>query len=300
MLTEITELYDISMEKERNSKIYTDDEKRMLECLEFIQKENNPKVLLELALDLINQKAVQNPIIMYNAVKKITEHQTELFNSSLLTIEKMDKLCEEEHGKKNPKIIKEVLDNGLTRYILKGIDFKFMPHNSGGMTLKDLVEYEGNLGCNNICTRLISQNSILKQDIKYDFIYTSVKEPGGIQAFGISDAKTDHIARRIHGFGGYKTKINYDIIENGLNHGHRNEVAQNRNLKRNANINNKNMGGKILPDAFWGYDSNCLSQEDIDIMKKYNIPIIYIDREAYIEIAKNKENNKEKNNSSER
>ena len=60
------------------------------------------------------------------------------------------------------------------------------------------------------------------------------------------------------------------------------------------------MGGKILPDAFLGYDSTCLSQEDIDIMKKYNIPIIYIDREAYIEIAQNKENNKDEKNSDER
>ena len=43
-----------------------------------------------------------------NVVEKIKEHQTELFNSTLLTIEKMEELCKREEGKEKPKIIKEL------------------------------------------------------------------------------------------------------------------------------------------------------------------------------------------------
>lgn len=293
MLSEVTDLYNISLEKEEYRTWYTQDEIRMLDCLEFIEKENNPEILSELALNLIKEKGMQNPIIMHKAVEKILNHQTELFNSSLLTIEKMEKLCKQEEGKENPKITKEILKNGLTKYVLKGIDFKFMPHKSFGMGLKDLIQYEGHMGCSNICTRMISQDTIREQKGcgSFNFIYTSIKEAGGIQSFSSSDANTDHIPRRIHGSGGHKTKIDYNIIENNVLHGYKNEVAQNRNIKKNENVNNENMGGKILPDAYCGSIGE-LTQEDIEIMKKYNIPIIYIDKKYYTEPVQ-KENTSE-------
>ena len=293
MIGEVTALYNISLEKEEYRTLYTKDEIRMLECILFIEKEDNPEILSELALNLINEKRIQNPIIMHKAVEKIMDHQTELFNSSLLTIEKMKELCKQEEGKENPKITKEILKNGLTKYVLKGIDFKFMPQNSFGMGLKDLIQYEGHMGCNNICTRLISQDTIKEQGyvMKLDYIYTSIKEAGGIQSFANSDANTDHVARRVHGVGGHKTKIDYNIIENSNLHGYSNEVAQNRNIKKNENVNNESMGGKILPDAYCGELSD-LTQEDIEIMKKYNIPIIYIDAQYYTEQVQ-KENTSE-------
>ena len=91
-LPEVTDLYNISLEKEKYKNLYTQDEIKMLDCLEFIEKEKNPEILSELALNLINEKNIQSPIIMHKAVEKIMDHQTELFNSSLLTIEKMKKL----------------------------------------------------------------------------------------------------------------------------------------------------------------------------------------------------------------
>ena len=205
----------------------------------------------------------------------------------------MEELCKQEEGKENPKITKEILKNGLTKYVLKGIDFKFMPHKSFGMGLKDLIQYEGHMGCSNICTRMISQDTIREQKGcgSFNFIYTSIKEAGGIQSFSSSDANTDHIPRRIHGSGGHKTKIDYNIIENNVLHGYKNEVAQNRNIKKNENVNNENMGGKILPDAYCGSIGE-LTQEDIEIMKKYNIPIIYIDKKYYTEPVQ-KENTSE-------
>lgn len=297
-LPEVTDLYNISLEKEKYKNLYTQDEIKMLDCLDFIEKEKNPEILSELALNLINEKNIQSPIIMHKAVEKIMDHQTELFNSSLLTIEKMEKLCKQEEGKENPKITREVLENGLTKYVLKGVDFKFLPHKSSGMSLKDLVQYEGNLGCSNICTRLISQDTIrenedLEVNVVFDFIYTSIKEAGGIQSFSNYDAETDHVARRIHGKGGDKEKIDYNIMKrNGL-YVYDNEVAQNRNIKKNENINNENMGGKILPDAYCG-GIDGLTQEDIEIMKKYNIPIIEIDKKCYMKPVQKENTNENK------
>lgn len=298
-LESITDLYNIYQEKEENSQMYSEDEIKMLDCLSFIEKEENPDKLTELALNLLNEKNIQNPIIMHNAVEKIKENQTELFNSTLLTVEKMEDLCNQEEGKENPKIIKELTEEGLTTYILKGVDFKFMAHNSGGMHLKDLMQYEGHLGTNNICARLISQDSIILQYGNLDFIYTSIKESGGIQAYNNYDANTDHVPRRIHGIGGKRRKISYDIIKNNSNKGLTNEIAQNRNLKKLEDINNKNMGGKNLPDAYYGGEGGSiqLNKEDIEIMKKYNIPIIKIDREAYIKLA---QQSQEKTNKTEK
>lgn len=294
LLSEVTDLYNISLEKEKYKNLYTQDEIKMLDCLEFVEKEKNPEILSELALNLIKEKNIQSPIIMHKAVEKIMDHQTELFNSSLLTIEKMEKLCKQEEGKENPKITREILENGLTKYVLKGIDFKFLPHDSSGIGLKDLIQYEGNLGCSNICTRLISQDLIRENGTcNFDFIYTSIKEAGGIQSFYHCDAATDHVARRIHGSGGHKRKIDYNIMKsNGLYVNH-NEVAQNRNIKKNENINNENMGGKILPDAYCG-GIDGLTQEDIEIMKKYNIPIIEIDKKCYMKPVQKENTNENK------
>lgn len=70
-------------------------------------------------------------------------------------------------------------------------------------------------------------------------------------------------------------------------HGRGNEIAQNRNKKELKDISNENMGGKNLPDAYISGSGGSirLNQEDIELMKKYNIPIIEIDREKYIELA---------------
>ena len=216
MAENIIDLYDISQEKEENSQMYSEDEIKMLDCLNFIEKESDVDKLKELALNLLNEKNIQNPIIMHNAVIKIKEHQTELFNSTLLTVDKMEELCKQEEGKENPKIVKELTKEGLTKYILKGVDFKFMAHSTSGMHLKDIVSYEGHLGVNNICARLISQDSIITNNGEWDFIYTNIKEAGGIQAYAEQDANTDHVPRRINGMGGQRRRLSYDIIKNGV------------------------------------------------------------------------------------
>ena len=67
-------------------------------------------------------------------------------------------------------------------------------------------------------------------------------------------------------------------------YGRGNEIAQDRNKKELKNISNENMGGKNLPDAYISGGTITLNQEDIELMKKYNIPIIEIDRKKYIEL----------------
>ena len=55
------------------------------------------------------------------------------------------------------------------------------------------------------------------------------------------------------------------------------------------------MGGKILPDAYYG-SSDGLTQEDIEIMKKYNIPIIEIDEKYYKKPDQKENTNENKEN----
>ena len=273
-LGRIVALYDISQEMDINDGLYNEQEMQMLDVLRFLENEKDVEKLLEFATDLVCRNNIQMPIVMHQAINKLKEHQTELFNSTLLTPEKMEELCKQEAGKKNPGIKKEITKEGLTKYILKGIDFRFMPHWAGGMHLKELMQYEGQLGVSSISTRLVSQDEVILRNFghNWEYVYTSIKESGGIQAYDYFDANTDHVPRRIHGSGGNVTKLS-NKIDNWNN-----EIAQNRNIKDNDKICNDNMGGKNLPDAVYGH----AKKEDIEIMKKYNIPIIVVDKQAYL------------------
>ncbi len=285
VLNRIVSLYDISQEMDTNDVLYSEQEMQMLDVLRFLENERDVGKLLEFATDLVCRNNIQMPIVMHQAINKLKEHQTELFNSTLLTPEKMEELCKQEAGKKNPGIIKEITKEGLTKYILKGIDFRFMPHNPGGMQLKELMQYEGQLGVSSISTRLVSQDEVILDTFGtgWEYVYTSIKESGGIQAYNYSDARTDHVPRRIHGSGGTLTKLS-NKIDNWNN-----EIAQNRNIKDNDKICNDNMGGKNLPDAVYG-DAR---KEDIEIMKKYNIPIIVVDKQAYLQKVLEKQQKEE-------
>ncbi len=285
MFSEIVDLYNISQEMDINDRLYNEQEMQMLDVLRFLENEKDVEKLLEFATDLVCRNNIQMPIVMHQAINKLKEHQTELFNSTLLTPEKMEELCKQEAGKKNPGIIKEITKEGLTKYILKGIDFRFMPHWPGGMNLKELMQYEGQLGVSSISTRLVSQDEAILENFGtgWKYVYTSIKESGGIQAYATADANTDHVPRRIHGLGGALIKLSTKI--DGLH----NEIAQNRNIKDNDKIGNDNMGGKNLPDAVWEQ----AKEEDIEIMKKYNIPIIVVDTQAYLQKALEKQQKEE-------
>ena len=119
------------------------------------------------------------------------------------------------------------------------------------------------------------------------YCYSSIKEAGGIVSYSNADAKTDHLPKRVRGSGGVKIKINnaIDVIGNEIST--RNEIAQYRRYRNHKNISKQNRGGKFLPDFVIEQ-----SPEDIEIMRKYNIPILEIDREVYSQLEKQKKDTK--------
>ena len=159
MLTDITDLYDISLE---NQEEYSEDEKEMMECLYFISQENDGNKLMQLAKNLLGNKDIKNPVVMHRTVQKLKENQTKLFNDTLLTVEKMEKLCEQEKNNENPRITKEITKDGLVKYSLKGIDFKMIIHDSYGLPLEDVINSEMQIGNPYICSRLVTNKNITR------------------------------------------------------------------------------------------------------------------------------------------
>ncbi|MFR2534906.1 MAG: hypothetical protein ACLS95_06750 [Clostridia bacterium] len=283
MLEDITDLYDIAIENKDN---YSKEEYDMLECLYFIASEKDNEKLLELAENLLQERNIKNPVIMHKTVEKLKEHQTELFNDTLLTQEKMDELCEQEKDVETPKISRILTNDGLVEYILNGIDFKILTHNpgiEGELLPEEILKSEMQGGNPYICNRLVTEKNVHKASYASGtYVYTSIKNNGGIVAFLNEDAKTDHISKRTRGSGGDKKKITNDI---GIEF--RNEVAQYRRKRNHEDITNENIGGKFLPDFIIGPNT-----KDREFMKKYNIPILEINYDIYKQLAEEKQDDK--------
>lgn len=284
ILEDITNLYDISLENEEE---YSEDEEKMMECLYFISQETDTNKLIQLANNLLAEKDIKNPVVMHRTVQKLKEHQTELFNSTLLTVEQMEELCESEKNNENPKITKEITEDRLEKYTLKGIDFKIIIHNSFGLPLEEVINSEMQIGNPYICARLITNKNITHFENKDKHCcYSSIKSAGAIVSYDSGDAGTDHLAKRVRGMGGHKDKINSKIDNTWSN-----EIAQYRRYRDHKDISNENRGGKFLPDFIMNPSS-----EEIEIMKKYNIPILEIDREKYRELEEREKKEKNRKN----
>lgn len=154
----LTTLYDISSEEQREE-IYTDAEKKILQVMDFVNKEWDVTKLSQLADELMKERGIKNPIAIYSTIDKMKEHQMEIFNEPLLTIEKMDEACKQEEGKENPLITKRIREDGIIEYSLEGIDFTFLTHDTSRQPLQNIITYEGQLGNNAICTRWSNRKS---------------------------------------------------------------------------------------------------------------------------------------------
>lgn len=188
-------MYDISSEEKRKE-LYTDSEFKMLEVINFISKESNPTKLLQIAEELMNEKGARNSVAIYNAVDKMKEHQMEILNDSFLTIDKMEEACKIEYGKESPLITKSIREDGIVQYSLEGIDFTFLQHRTTGFPLYDILNYEGQLGNNAICTRMVHSKNLYP--LPEGLGYTNI-EKNGIIAYQGTDAGTNHMPKLVRG-----------------------------------------------------------------------------------------------------
>lgn len=265
-------MYDLQ-EDERKKEIYTTEEQKMLEVLEFLKKEKSIPKLIEWANILMEEEGIRNPSCLQSAIRKTKEEQTNILNESFLTIDKLEKQCQNEQGKEDPNAYKEEID-GVTVYHLTGIPYTFLGH-SANAEKEDIINYEGQAGNSAICCRKIDpevasmQNQFLYMHVDDNMLISSDEE----------DAKTQHISKRVKNTGIVKVKAK--DIPNIKKHG--NEAAFYRRYRSHNKVNSKNMGGKRLPDAY-GIENIIQFTEDVkEFCRKYDIPVIIKHGDKYKE-----------------
>lgn len=198
-------IYDISSEQERRDG-YTDSEQKILEVMDFIKNEYDVNKLLQISEELMNKIGIRNPIAIYSAIDKMKENQTEILNKSFLTIDKMEEACINEVNKENPLITKKIREDGLIQYSLEGIGFAFLQHSTTGFPLKDILNYEGQLGNNAICSRMIHSKNIYS--IPEGLGYTNIEKNGLITYNGV-DANTNHMSKLVRGTASSRNENKY-------------------------------------------------------------------------------------------
>lgn len=275
----IMELYDLQSETSRTD-VYAEHELKILENMSFIKNEKDIDKLMELANALLQQKNIRNPVAIYSTINKMKEHQIEIFNETLLNVEKMEELCKIHENEEDPPIKKDIID-GVTKYTLNGVPYKILLHKGAGISLKDFATYEGQRGSPVICTRPVTARTRHPGT----FGYTSIEKEAGIIANSYMDAGTSKRAKVTRCSGYIGKKINEENDYEGA------ETSFYRRYRSHKKINNKNLGGKRLPDVWVG---SVPDEETMEFLRKYNIPIVSISDNAYKKTnTKNQETEKQ-------
>lgn len=274
----ICSLYDIQSEKSK-TEIYSKEEQEMLDIMYFINRELDPQKLIELAERFQEQEVTRNPLIAFQAVHKVEENELAIYNDSLLTVEKMEELCSKEENK---SLIQKRIVKGQTVYILQGIPFNILVHDSGSVSLDELIEYDGQLGNSVICSRNLSGDVINRA-----FKERNGKTPGwggvgytnveGVIANSGKDASTNQSSKLIRTTGDILVKLNEPIVEDAS------ETSFPRRIRDHKKISNENHGGKILPDVWVRFidDSSEDLEKEIQSENKYQLPYVIIDLSKY-------------------
>lgn len=271
----ITSLYDIQTEASKVED-YTEDERKMLQVLDFLDKEVDNSKLVDFAKLLMQENGIRCPVTLQSVIRKVKSRQTQILNDSLLDINKLKELCESEKERENPEIYMEQED-GLEIYHLNGIPFTFLAHATFGND-DDIMQYEGQAGNTAICTRVVSQDS---GNFHRTFLYTHLEDDMLISS-SKGDAGTTHVAKRVKNIGRIDTKATNipKLAKKRFGH-YQNEVAFYRRYRSHNNVNNDNNGGRKMPDAYGIANIGFLDQKTKEFCKKYNIPIVLLHAEKY-------------------
>ena len=282
--------------KESNS-IYNQDEMAFIECLRFIKEETNPLKLVEFTNEITKQKNIRNSSLVYDVIRKLRKNSLELINNRLLTKEKMDARIKEleAHGVKENADIYTEEKNGIKYYHLNGIKFDIIASGaflSDKLSLKKIISHEGQSGTSSISLRYIRSDKpetlktymkLLSSSDKYSnwYGYTELREDELITVYD-KDAGVYHDNKsvKVDGLIDSEIKVPNEVM---------NEVAIYRRHRNHKNRKNEKIGGRNIPD-FWIGD---VTSESEKILREYNIPVLVIHPEKYLEHKKIK---KEKTN----
>ena len=272
----MNQMYSLQDEEKENG-IYAEDERKMLQVLDFLHKELNMSKVIQFANNLMEERGIRNPRALQSAMRKTRENQNEILNKSLSSVEKLNQLCEDKDGLNGVR--KEEID-GVTVYHLEGAPFTFLAHDIGDATDRnETMEYEGQAGNTAICCRMVNQEV---GNFNNQFLYMSVDDDMLI-ASSERDANTQHISKRVKntGYITVKAKNIPQMTSTG------NEVAFYRRYRNHEKVNNQNHGGRRVPDAY-GLSNIAYLSENIKLFcKKYKIPVIIKHYEYYKEKSEN-------------
>ena len=260
----ISKLYNFS-----NTEGYTDSEIKVINIITFIANENNPDKIIEYIEKEMNNGnlASRNYLEVNMTISKVKEKEMEELTSKITTIEKLEEACEKEKDKpiEERSIYEEIVD-GVKVIHLEGAYFSFFTHDTFGMSLKDILEYEGQAGNLAICTRYSSPETPSRSKLEVGhLIYGPDQDFIGFYSKQ-GDASTDHISKKVH----MKANVNTPIsTPEKLTDSH-NEASFYRRKRNNKEISNENSGGRVYPMAIVAD----MSPETLELCRKYNIAII--------------------------
>jgi len=274
----LTSFYDILGESKKED-VFDKSEQKILEIISSISKiVADDRSAQRLVNELLQETGIKNPVAIYSTINKMKGHEVEILNESLLTPDKMREMALAQMNEDNPLIYMEEED-GITKFVLQGIDYNFLAHDTYGLPIQRFGSYEGQFGNNAICARLATNK--INNAAMGSFIFTSVEKESGVIAYADRDANTNHLPKLVRGTSVSKNIINNELTKEG------NEVAIYRRLREHSNISNENAGGRRLPDLYRvgkNIEISMLDDETKEFLRENDIPIVYIDFERYSEI----------------
>lgn len=252
-LEEICALYDINEEKGSIGE-YNSEEKRLLDIMNFIINENNPRNLFNFIKNLGDVTSLRNYTAIAKVIEKVQEKELSKMNENITTLEKLDEKCESQKNEEVPTVYKEEIE-GVKIYHLNGEPFFMFQHSTrDGYSIEDLLYYEGQNGNTGISTRIAKSGTNAIKD--KTFLYGEITSKGliainngsdGSGFIDYRDARTTHAAKRakMHG----DTDIRVTQLQEAIMY-YDNEVALYRRQRDHTRISNENNGGRITPMAY--------------------------------------------------
>ncbi len=274
----LVDIYDL----QTDDNMMSQEEKDVIECINFIRHEYDETKLLQLAKELMNKPGIRNPIALYSGISKVKEKGIKIFERRMLTKDKLDEICAD---KEEDGIRKENIE-GVEVYYFEGFrlngEIGFLGHDDVNANGRDIMEYEGQAGMSTISTRLYMDEQGLIND-KPHYLFTDI-EKEDLFAYLDDDANVNHSpklvtsTRKIRGQEGMIS----DTLENCCN-----EVAFYRRTRNHDKRDSNNPSGRIKPTYILvvnKMDSSIkgIPASDLEYAKKYNIPIIVIEEQSYI------------------
>lgn len=293
-------LFDIS-EEELGKSGCSESEKCLINALGYIMDKGRD-VLEKFTNEVFSTKGMRSPIALYTGMEKVRERQVEIFNSQFLTRKQMDILIEQESQRAKedggePTIYKYVDKMGIEHYCLNGIPFSVLYTR---LTLGDnqtdyeatqrFLEYDGQRGASTISCSFARSGTPSMESFSDvggsgkaypTFVFMQPIESSTLLCKGNHDMGVYNKVKLVNpGHDIRKSRINDTSDLEEVGPGSYNEVAMFRRTRKHRADLLSGTDRKIIPDFYMGAPYG-LDEDMTNLLKKYHIPILEVNRRKY-------------------